>query len=145
MARIRVEAEIRPTEDEGRVKQAVLNVFEPTVTEIVGKGRYRRLVAESRTLRSLEKLHALLRQDRVLDAARRKLREGSAPSIMVFKLHKQAAYAGHVSFVDSDDESPLGAITFTIESENIDEIIDWLAPRTSKGKPLWEKSMPPDP
>jgi predicted RNA binding protein with dsRBD fold (UPF0201 family) len=144
MARIKVEAEIRPTEDEEKVRRAVLNVFEPTVIEVVGEGRYKRLVAESRTLSSLEKLHSLLRQERVLDAARKKLRQGRSRGLIVFKLHKQAAYAGHISFVDSDDESPLGAITFTIEAEDPGEIIDWLAPRTSHGKPLWEKRRPGD-
>ncbi len=142
MARIRVEAEIRPTESEENVKKAVLNLFEPVDMEIVGRGRYRRLVAESNSLRSLEKLHMLLRQERVLDAARRKMRQGMRARLIEFKLHKQAAYVGHLSFIDSDDESPLGAITFIIEAEDPGDIIDWLAPRTSHGKPLWEKRRP---
>ena len=144
MPRIKVEAEIRPTEDEEKVRRAVLNVFDPLTMEIVEYGERRLLVAESHTYRSLRKLHNLLRRERILDAARKYLRRGTGGNLVIFKLNKQAAYMGHVSFVDADHESPLGAITFIIETSSPGELIDWLAPKTSRGKPLWERDVPRD-
>jgi len=46
---------------------------------------------------------------------------------LVFYLNKQAAYAGHVSFSAPEGESPLGPIQVIIETENTDQLIDWLA------------------
>ena len=142
MARVRVEAEIRPTEDPEKVKQAVLNVFKPDRMRIEEYGEYRLLVAESDSLRGLEKLHQLLRQDRILDAARRSMMRGAEKGYLIFKLNKQVAYVGHVSFVDMDAEAPMGPITFIIEWDDPKEVIDWLAPPTRMGRPLYEKPRP---
>ena len=70
--------------------------------------------------------------------------KGLRGNTIVFKIHKQAAYVGKISFIDDDRESPLGAITFTIETSDPERLIDWLAPKTSMGKPLWEIEMPRD-
>ena len=48
---------------------------------------------------------------------------------IVFFLNKQAAYAGHVSFSAPEGESPLGPIQVVIETENPEQVIDWLAGR----------------
>ncbi|RLG88459.1 MAG: hypothetical protein DRO15_02780 [Thermoprotei archaeon] len=140
--KVRVEAEIRPTENEDKVMKAVTNVFIPENTRIVEMGKFRLLIAESSKVTSLLKLHELLRRERILDAARIKMLRGAYGSILHFKIHKQAAYQGRLSFVDDDRESPLGAISFTIECRNPRELIDWLAPRTAHGRPLWEKEIP---
>lgn len=141
-ARVRVEAEIRPTESEEAVKRAVLNVFDADATRVERSGRFKVLVAESSSLRGLAKLHRLLRSQRILDAARSVLKKGCRGRMLVFKLNKQAAASGRISFVESDAESPMGAITFTVECEDPMEVVDWLAPPTAHGKPLWEKRMP---
>ncbi len=142
MPRVRVEAEIRPTEDVEKVKQAVLNVFTPDRLRIEEYGEYRLLVAEADTLKSLEKLYQLLRQDRILDAARRYLQRGTDKTFLVFKLNKQVALVGHVSFIDVDAEAPMGPITFIVEWDDPQEVIDWLAPPTRMGRPIYEKPRP---
>lgn len=143
MVKIRVEVEVRPTEDLEKVKKALLNVFEPGKIEVVERDKgYKLLVGESSSYRSLVKVHELIRRERIMDAARKMLRKGVIGNMLVFKVNKQAAYQGRLSFVDTDSESPMGAITFIIEANNPYEIIDWLAPRTSMGKPLWERDMP---
>lgn len=141
-ARIRVETEIRLTESEEVIRRAVLNVFDADVIRIEKSGKFKVLIAESSNLRSLTKLHRLLRTQRILDAARNMLKKGCRKHILVFKLNKQAAAFGRISFVDSDAESPMGAITFTVEYEEPMEVVDWLAPPTVRGKPVWEKPMP---
>ncbi len=139
---LRVEVEARATEDQDKVARAVKNVFDvdPRVVEL-SEG-YRLLVAESSSIESLKKLHALLRQQRALDAARTYMLKNRRGSSLELKLHKQAAYAGRVSLLTFDEESPLGPVRVLIVSDKIDEIIDWLAPPTSQGKPLWEREAP---
>lgn len=139
---VRIEVEVRPTEDEDKVMKAITNFFDPANVEVVDTGRSKVIIATSNTLACLLKLHRALRAERILDAARGALKKGVQGTMLTFYLHKQAAYMGRLSFVDGDHESPLGAIRVTINYENPHEIIDWLAPPTARGKPLWEKEMP---
>jgi len=143
MVHIRIEAEIRPTESEKRVVQAIKRVFFVDEVRIVELGNGTKLaVAEADEVTPLLKIYELLRRQRILDTARSVFLRNSSGSILSVKLNKQVAYQGIVSFVDSDDESPLGAINLVVVSDKLREIIDWLAPRTAHGKPLWEKDVP---
>ncbi|MCD6488703.1 MAG: hypothetical protein J7K21_05715 [Desulfurococcales archaeon] len=141
---VRVEAEVRPTEDPEKVKKAVLNVFKGVVNIVENQRGFLVISGESYTAESLRKVYELIRIQRIMDAARKSLRKGLTKDTLVFKLHKQAAYAGKLSFIDSDNESPLGPIVFYVESADIMRVIDWLAPKTNMGKPLWEIDMPKD-
>lgn len=136
--KIVVEAEIRPTEDEDKVKRAVLNFIDPDKIEIMERGTSKILYVEASSVKSLSKLHRALRLERVLDAARNALKRGIRDNKIVFYLHKQAAYMGRVSIVSGDVESPMGAIKFEVEYKEPSVFIDWIAPQTSRGKPLWE-------
>ena len=74
----------------------------------------------------LVKVHDQLRDRRVRAAARRLLmtgREGSRTTVM---LNRQAATAGIVVLCSSEAESPLGPMYLTIESRELDAVIDWL-------------------
>ena len=46
----------------------------------------------------------------------------------MFKLSKQAAYAGLVNII-SEDLSALGEINVRIETDNVDVFLDWIAPQ----------------
>ena len=141
---VRVEAEVRPTEDPEKVKRAVLNVFAGKV-RVIDKGNgYKVVEGESYSAHSLKKIYELIRIQKIMDAARKKLQKGMRVNVIVFKLHKQAALVNKLSFIDYDNESPLGPISFYIETKDPARIIDWLAPKTSMGKPLWEIGMPED-
>ncbi|RLG86360.1 MAG: hypothetical protein DRO39_03375 [Thermoprotei archaeon] len=143
MVHIRIEAEIRPTESEKRVVQAIKRVFFVDEVRIVELGNGTKLaVAEADEVTPLLKIYELLRRQRILDTARSVFLRNSSGSVLSVKLNKQVAYQGIVSFVDSDDESPLGAINLVVVSDKLREIIDWLAPRTAHGRPLWEKDVP---
>jgi predicted RNA binding protein with dsRBD fold (UPF0201 family) len=144
MLLVRVEAEVRPTEDVEKVKKAVLNLLDLDKVDVVDLGStYKLIVGESKDITSLIKLHRLLRIERILDTARNLMFKSLVGgNTVVLKLHKQAAYVGKVSLVTHDDESPLGPITLTITSDKIREVIDWLAPKTSRGRPLWEAPIP---
>ena len=64
---------------------------------------------------------------------------------LVFHVHKQAAYVGVLTFVTVTKESPLGPITFVVETDNVRQLIDWLAPRTIRGQRVYEVEPPRDP
>ncbi|MCH8022698.1 MAG: hypothetical protein IH932_03020, partial [Thaumarchaeota archaeon] len=42
-------------------------------------------------------------------------------------LNKQAAFVGTLVLCEDQAESPLGPIEMTIETKNLDSMIDWLA------------------
>jgi len=144
MSRVRVvvEAEARPTEDLEKVKQAILRIIEPDDIYVEGED-YRRVVAVSSSLESLQKLRWMLRAERILDAARGAMRKGVEPGRLTFYLHKQALYNGRLSFVSGDYESPLGAVRITIEHPEPRRVVDWLAPPTVRGRPVFELEEPP--
>jgi len=126
-----VEAEINPTEDEAKVKRAVENVFSSVEFEVKPQRRGSALTARAQGIDGLTKLYNLLRRERIRDAARSVLYRGVGDGSIVFYLNKQVAYAGHVSFSQPVGESPLGPLTVKIRCDNPQEIIDWLAPKTT--------------
>ncbi|MCY0849767.1 RNA-binding domain-containing protein [Sulfuracidifex metallicus] len=142
MDKVMVVAEVRPSEDKEKVINAVSNFF--TYEKIREDSLDLSLVLrfESDTLKSLMKVHKALREEKILDASRKYLLRGLEGDKITFMIHKQAAAVRVLTFVDTEDESPLGPIKFFIKSEKARDIIDWLAPKTSHGKPLWENPMP---
>jgi|YelNatPaOPRAMG01_1025707.scaffolds.fasta_scaffold02798_5 predicted RNA binding protein with dsRBD fold (UPF0201 family) len=142
MFMLTVTCEIRPTEDKDKVVKAVTNLFNLSKIEIIEDYPYNKLVGESDKIESLVKLHRLLRQERILDAFRNVLLNNKAGNTTEFKLNKQSAYVGRATLVTLDSESPLGPIVVRIVSDKIDEVIDWLAPKTVGGHPTQERSVP---
>ncbi|GAB6947410.1 RNA-binding domain-containing protein [Vulcanisaeta sp. JCM 16161] len=137
--------EVRPTEDEEKVRRALSNVFiydEIRIEESEGK-KY--IVALGNGFKSLIKVHNLIKEQGIEDSARTVLMKGIDGNRVVFHLHKQAAYAGVLTFVTEENESPLGPITFIVETNDPKRLIDWLAPRTSRGRRLYEVQPPDDP
>jgi hypothetical protein len=130
--RLRVEAEVRLTEDTAKVERAIKNIF-PTLelTKIENK-----LVGESSKVASLDRLHQLLRLQAILDAARNVMRKGMLGNTTRLMLNKQAAFVSKVNFTNG--EAPLGPIVITLEAPDIERLIDYLAPRTREGKPIEE-------
>ena len=82
-------------------------------------------------LKTLIQFRDLLRLDRIRDAARKVFFGGLKSNTIKFCLNKQVAFAGHISFSEEVAESPLGPIKVKIECENPQQLIDWLASRTT--------------
>lgn len=142
--RVRVRVEVRPTEDAEKVRGALLNLFNVRLEE-EASGYLRVLVGEGGA-EVLVKFRRLLREQRILDAARQYLLRGIREGGFSFYLNKQAAYSGKVSFCSFEyGESPLGPITVEVETEDPQRTILWLAPRTVQGMPVEEVRKPPDP
>ncbi len=130
--KLRVEAEVRATEDKTKVEAAIKKIF-PTL-QLNFTDNY--LVSESTDTRALDRLHQLLRLQGILDSARKVMRVSRRGNIVRFMLNKQVTTVSKVSF--AGDESPLGPIVVTIEASDIERLIDYLAPRTREGKPIEE-------
>ena len=128
--RVLLEVDVNPTESEEKVKKAVWNLFGdiPTQTKSAQKGTI--IIAEAKGLESLVGLRNVLHRDRIRDAARRALHKGLNSDNLTFYLNKQVAFAGHVSFSEPEAESPLGPIKVTVQSEDLLQIIEWLAEKT---------------
>ncbi|MFB6470859.1 MAG: RNA-binding domain-containing protein [Vulcanisaeta sp. AZ3] len=143
--RVEVWVEVRPTEDEDKIKRALSNVFIYDEIRMEKSEDKSYLVAFGSGFKSLVKIHELIKEQGIEDSARSILMRGIDGNRVVFHVHKQAAYAGILTFVTERNESPLGPITFIVDSSDPRRLIDWLAPRTSRGKRLYEVTPPDDP
>ncbi|NPA22693.1 MAG: hypothetical protein GXO23_00140 [Crenarchaeota archaeon] len=143
--KITVWVEIKPSEDVEKVKKAVLNILSPTVINFEKIGDRTFLVASAASCRALYRFRELIRRQEIEDSARLVLTRGIvSENRIVIHVNKQAAYAGHLSFVTEEKESPLGPITIIIETNRIRQLIDWLAPRTVRGERIYDVEPPDD-
>ena len=129
---VKIEAEVNPTEDPEKVKASIENIFTPSSIELIPQHRGDLLRAKATGREGLTKFYLLLRQERILSAARRILSKGTSGSSIVFCLNKQAAQVKRISFCEPEGESPLGPIRVEIESDEPKALIDWLAPRITE-------------
>ena len=135
-AKVRVFAPVNPTEVQEKVEQAILNFFpvslelqDDAIPRLYGEGDFE----------SLRRLHLRLREERILDTARRIFLNGIEGNSTQFRLNKQVAYIGKLNFPAGEES--LGSIEVEISADNEDDlltIIDWLAPQTEDGKPVME-------
>ncbi len=132
MFRFKVITKKYPTESFRKIATALNAIVEGEVLEEkVGEETY--LYIEKTSYSSLGKLYELLRQQRILDVARKTLRNGIVGQATIFYVNKQVAFVGKINFCDEIGESPLGPIRVELEHKNIDHLIDWLTPFTKRG------------
>jgi len=142
--RVEVVVEVRLTEDKKKVLKALENVFTPVNIREEPSDIGVVLISTCDGHKCLEKLRGAIWRQGIQDAARSVISKGIVgEDTVIFSINKQAAYVGVVSFVTEPGESPLGPITFTVKTSNVRQFIDWLAPRTYRGKVYYE-APPPD-
>lgn len=113
---------MKPTEDADKIMKAVLNIFPDAELEVIAN--------EVRgTASSIERFGELLRSQKIRDAARGVLHRSISGNELRFPLNKQVAFMGKVNF---DSEGPLGNIEVVLVDEDIEGLIDRIAPRTSE-------------
>ena len=120
---------VRPTERVEKVVSAIEKIFPGLIMDI----RADRIEAYNGP-ESLKTLHKLLREQRILDTARKVLLRGMVGSSTSFQISKQAALMDAVSF--PPEEEALGSLHVQISGGK--GIIDWLAPETENGVPIKE-------
>lgn len=120
---VKIKARIKATESPTRVLESVLNMFprikiKETDDSIQGEGG----------IEVLEELRESLEKRRIRSTARKILYENITGNRTIFYLNKQAAFIGKVNILE-EEISPLGDIRVEIISDNLREVIDWLAPK----------------
>ena len=126
---VTVHSSVRPTERIEKVVGAIENIFPGLIMDILDD----RIEAYDGP-DSLLTLHRLLREQKILDTARSVMLTGRVGNAVHFRLNKQAAFMGLVSF--PPDEEPLGSIHVQITGD--ERLVDWLAPQTENGVPIEE-------
>jgi hypothetical protein len=124
---IRAEAPVNPSEDPQKVIAAIENVVERCSAEF----RYgSRAVGRAQGTEALAKIYEQVRSRSAMGVLRRMMQDNRAGGSTWFLLNKQAAAAGIAALIEDEQESPLGPIRVTINCEELDSLVDWLAPET---------------
>ena len=123
-ARLILEAAISPSEDPTKVDEALVNVVGVDSREGRQSSSVARLITEDP--KALARIRDQLRDRHIRAAARRQMLLNAAGHSTTLMLNRQAAAASVVAICGSEDESPLGPIYLRIESEKVQDVIDWL-------------------
>lgn len=115
---------VYPSEDQEKVKGAILNIFPDASLERTDDG----FRGEAGTGRFCE----LIRRQKILDSTRSMMFKGIRGNKIVLHLNKQVASVGKISF--TEPRTILGTLMITIECEDPEEAIDRMAPRTVDGE-----------
>ena len=127
-----VAVDVHPTEDVDKVKQAVENFFPHASLETKSGGTTSLLIAMTEGKNGLAHLRTHLRQERIVDAARRIFRRGLQHNSFTFYLNKQVAYANRTSFCEPRGESPLGSIKVVVACNVPRDVITWLTDESAR-------------
>jgi len=113
---------VNPSEDPKKIERAISNVF----THSTINSENFSVSAQSKDLKSLEKIYETIHTKRSQKIYRRNLEKNLENDTTWFYLNKQAAFVEKIAICEKADESPLGPIKVILTSSNIDRIIDWI-------------------
>ena len=126
---LKVEASVYPSESSEKVMSAVTNVIDKCAPEF----RYgSRVIGRACGSESLSAIYEQVRSKASMGVLRRMLLDNKVANTTYFFLNKQAASSGVVVIIEDAKESPLGPIRVTIDCEELDALICWLAPKDAK-------------
>jgi predicted RNA binding protein with dsRBD fold (UPF0201 family) len=122
---LRIKAHVNPSESSEKVFQAIKNVLEKCSLEL----KYGSIIiGKSIESDSINIIHDQVRSKAAMGVLRRVLSQNRIGDTSWFLLNKQAASAHSVVVIENEQESPLGPIKVMIECNELDAVIDWLAP-----------------
>ncbi len=116
---------VNPSEDPKKIKKAISNIF--TYSNI--KTEIFSISAQSKDLKSLEKIYETVHTKQSQKIYRRNLEKNLENDTTWFYLNKQAAFVEKIAICEEANESPLGPIKVILTSSYIDRIIDWIVSR----------------
>ena len=119
---VRLSARCYPTESRDKVVAAIRSIFPDA--KVQGEEQI------NATSTSVEMFSELLKRQRIRDAARAVLRRGVDGRTVSFRLNKQVAAVGKVSF--SQEGHALGDIEVAVEPDDVDAFIQSVAPDTRR-------------
>jgi len=113
---------VNPSESIEKIEIAISNIFPYSII----KNNNFSINAQSKELRSFEKIHQFIQNNKLQKNYLRSLEDNLQGNTTWFFLNKQAAFVEQIAICEESDESPLGPIKVIISSSNIDAIIDWI-------------------
>jgi predicted RNA binding protein with dsRBD fold (UPF0201 family) len=116
---LKITAKVNPTEDKGRVLEAVENIF-PSVEFKVGET----ITGLSGDRMALHEFKEKLKTQVIRESARAFMLGHIEEETLAFGLNKQAALMGKVNFVDFD--VALGTIRVEVKDRDLEGLVDWL-------------------
>jgi predicted RNA binding protein with dsRBD fold (UPF0201 family) len=122
---LKIEALVNPSESRDKVIAAITNVIDNCSPEVNYNSR---VVARSNRADSLNIIYQQIRSRSAAGVLRRMLTYNRNTNTTWFLLNKQAAAVGIVAVIEEENESPLGPLRITIVCDEMDLLIDWLAP-----------------
>ena len=124
VCKIETYAAVNPSEDPEKIRAAVSNVILNTSYDYKDGS----IKAVSRDIHSLSKIKETIQKRKVNRVYRRQMRYNTKGNTTWFYLNKQAAYAHVIAICDEAEESPMGPIKIIIHCEDLEKVVDWLAP-----------------
>ena len=124
MTSVKIKCPVKPSEDEEKVRSAILSIF-PDADLSMNDGLYEGSA-------SLDRFSKLIRKQKILDATRAVLITNVRGNTTTMMINKQVATVGKVSFADR--RPVLGALEVFIEDDDIIGLIDRVAPVTVDGE-----------
>ena len=125
MPSIEITCPVYPSEDPEKVKTAILKVFPGAVLEESETGI-------KGTADSLDRFSKQIRKQKILDTTRSVMLHGKRGDRTRLFLNKQVAFVGKISFCE--EKTILGTMKVVIIDEDIDDLIDRVAPVTVDGE-----------
>lgn len=125
MTSVTIACPVNPSEDPEKVRAAIAAIFPDAELELGDEGF-------EGTCPSLDSFGKLIRRQRILDAARAVLLKNMHGRRTHMSLNKQVATVGKVSFADR--RPVLGAIEVSVEDDDLEALIDRVAPMTVDGE-----------
>ncbi|MCL2295714.1 MAG: hypothetical protein FWC29_01355 [Methanomassiliicoccaceae archaeon] len=124
MVSVLISCSVYPSEDQEKVRGAILNIFPDALLERTDDG----FKGEAST----DRFRVLIRKQKILDSTRSMMFKGIRGNKIVLHLNKQVATVGKISF--TEPKTILGTIMVTMECEDPEALIDKMAPRTVDGE-----------
>ncbi|WP_406660303.1 RNA-binding domain-containing protein [Methanolobus sp. ZRKC3] len=143
MIKVQISVDVNPTEDEGKVREAVSNIFPDIELEAEPFGNVIRLSGEG-DISALANLHYLIREETIIDTSRTRLNVGmdEEGKFTYFTISKQVATVGRLNY--PAQKEALGSIRVFIDADSAEEMerfVEWLTPPTEDGVPDFEIEM----
>ncbi len=90
------------------------------------------IVGMAEGLESLTTFKELVKKFQIGPMIRNRLLHSILDNMTTLYMNKQAAFAGKIALLDVNEEPPLGVISFSIISNNLERVIDWIFSRENK-------------
>ena len=119
---------VNPSEDPDKVINCLVNTINGGNPSILNNFA----IVTSKGIHSLHHIRVGVKSRLSAGVLLRLLGNNQTGNSSWFFLNKQAAILGTIALVEIWDESTLGPITVTIESKDLDKVIDWLLPTMAR-------------